>query len=95
MFFFTFCYGGGGYPLTRGRFFGRKACASVQGISALMTLPASIASPIYAGWIFDVTGSYSIVLTQGLVLLAVGSVVLLFLDQPKPPERITGVTEFL
>lgn len=83
------------YPLARGRFFGRKAFASVQGVSALMTLPASIASPIYAGWVFDVTGSYASVLTQGLVLLAIGSVALLFLDPPKPPSRITKVTEFL
>jgi sugar phosphate permease len=82
------------YPLTRGRFFGRKAFASIQGISALMTLPASIVSPIYAGWIFDVTGSYSIVLTQGIVLLAIGSIAFFFMDQPRPPERITGVTEF-
>jgi MFS family permease len=83
------------YPLIRARFFGRKAFASAQGISSLMTLPASIVSPIYAGWMFDNTGSYSIVLIQGIVLLAIGSVVLLFLDPPKPPERITGVTEFL
>jgi MFS family permease len=63
------------YPLIRGRFFGRKAFASAQGLSALMSLPASIVSPIYAGWMFDSTGSYRIVLIQGLVLLAIGSVV--------------------
>jgi nitrate/nitrite transporter NarK len=83
------------YPLIRGRFFGRKAFASAQGISSLMTLPASIVSPIYAGWMYDTTGSYSVVLIQGFVLLAIGSVVLLFLDPPKPPDRITDVTEFL
>ncbi|NIP43449.1 MAG: MFS transporter, partial [candidate division Zixibacteria bacterium] len=67
------------YPLTRGRFFGRKAYGSIQGISSLMTLPASIFSPIYAGWMYDVTGSYQAVLIQGIALLAIASVAFLFM----------------
>jgi sugar phosphate permease len=83
------------YPLTRGRFFGRKAYGSIQGISSLISLPASIISPIYAGWIYDVTGSYSSVLVQGIGLLAFASIAFLFMTPPKPPEQITGVTDFL
>lgn len=83
------------YPLTRGRFFGRKAYGSIQAISALITLPASIFSPIYAGWIYDVSGSYSKVLIQGIVLLAFASVAFLFMTPPKPPEKISSVTDFL
>jgi cyanate permease len=83
------------YPLTRGRFFGRKAYGSIQGISSLISLPASIISPIYAGWIYDVTGSYSSVLVQGIGLLAFASIAFLFMTPPNPPEQITGVTDFL
>ncbi len=83
------------YPLTRGRFFGRKAYGSIQGISSLMTLPASIFSPIYAGWMYDVTGSYQAVLIQGIALLAIASVAFLFMMPPKPPEKVTSVTDFL
>jgi MFS family permease len=82
-------------PLTRGRFFGRKAYGSIQGISSLMTLPSSIFSPIYAGWMYDVTGSYQAVLIQGIALLAIASVTFLFMTPPKPPEKIGSVTDFL
>ena len=77
-----------------GRFFGRKAFASIIGIGMLMNAPLGMLSPIYAGWIFDTTGSYSIAFISFMVLLLASSVVLLFIRLPEPPEQITDIRKF-
>lgn len=82
-------------PLVRARFFGRKAFATTQGVTGAINLPARIFFPIYVGWMYDVTGSYAAVLIQGLILLIVGTVILFFLNPPKPPAKKTKVTEFI
>ncbi len=82
-------------PLIRARFFGRKSFATTQGIMGLMNLPATIVFPIYVGWIYDVTGSYTTVLIQGIFLLVIGTIILFFLNPPKPPQKKTKVDEFV
>lgn len=67
----------------RGRFFGRKAFSTIQGTGALINLPMNIAAPIYIGWVYDVTGSYSSVFTQGVGLLVLATIILYFYDPPK------------
>lgn len=82
-------------PLIRARFFGRKAFATTQGVTGAINLPASVFFPIYVGWMYDITGSYAAVLIQGLALLIIGTIMLFFLDPPKPPAKITKITEFI
>jgi MFS family permease len=97
--FTVLCGFGGGVAWTsrallRARFFGRKAFATVFGTITLISLPATIVSPIYVGWVYDVTNSYVNAFTQSLVLLIITIILFLFL---KPPQRTraTKVSEFL
>jgi sugar phosphate permease len=82
-------------PLIRARYFGRKALGSIQGISSMLMTPIGVIAPIYAGWIYDTTGSYLSAFTQFAVLLGVASVLALFNLPPKPPAKITGVNQIV
>jgi sugar phosphate permease len=82
-------------PLIRARYFGRKALGSIQGISSMLMTPIAVTAPIYAGWIYDTTGSYMNAFIQFAVLLGVGSVLALFNFPPKPPAKISGVSQIV
>jgi sugar phosphate permease len=73
----------------RARYFGRKAFGTIQGTASLLLTPVGVAAPIYAGWVFDTTGSYISAFWLFTVLLAVSSAILPFVRPPKPPE-VTG-----
>jgi MFS family permease len=72
-------------PSMRARYFGRKAFGTIQGTSMMFLTPVGIAAPIYAGWIYDTTGSYLTAFSLFTGLLAVASSILLFVRPPKPP----------
>jgi nitrate/nitrite transporter NarK len=78
-------------PFMRARFFGRKAFGSIQGISAMLMTPIGVLAPVYAGWIYDTSGSYLFAFKLLAALLGVAAVLTLFLLPPKPPEKITDV----
>lgn len=62
----------------------------------MINLPVNIVAPIYIGWVYDVTWSYSTVFTQALALLVVSIVVLFFYDPPKKrPDVVSDVGSFL
>jgi len=58
----------------------------------LMT-PVGVAAPIYAGWVYDTTGSYIQAFTLVAILLVVAAVLMAAAIAPKPPARITDVTQ--
>ena len=76
-----------------GDFFGRGSYATLRGIMGVGYGIGTFASPIYAGWIFDRTGSYEDVLLTFIIvhLLAVSSFAVLYfrsrrpLTHPSPP----------
>ncbi len=92
-------FGGGiGYTsraLLRGRYFGRKAFASIYGTIVMVALPGNIIAPIYIGWVYDVTNSYLSAFTQSLILLIIIIVAFFFLKPPKPPAKITDINKFI
>ena len=45
-----------------GKFFGRRSFSSLLGILQIFTSVFTLVSPIYAGWVFDTTDSYTLVL---------------------------------
>ena len=47
------------FILTLGSYFGRKAFGTIFGSSMAIRAPISLVAPIFAGWIFDTTGSYT------------------------------------
>ncbi len=77
----------------RGRYWGRKAYATIQGIMAPFGMITGVIAPVYAGWAYDTTGSYTTAFTVILILAVVSAVVMYFATPPKPPEKITDITD--
>lgn len=70
-------------PQIRGRFFGRKAIGTIAGTMMTILLPVGTLVPIYIGWMYDSTGSYTTVMWQAIILSCIGIVSLFFLNPPK------------
>jgi cyanate permease len=70
--------------LIRGRYFGRKAYGSIQGVSTLLSGPFAFLAPIYTGWVYDKTGTYVTAFTFLAVLAAVGCFIMCLVRTPKP-----------
>lgn len=79
----------------RARYFGRKAFGSIHGIAQLIQTPIGVVAPIYAGWVYDTTGSYLTAFTQFAILLGVATVLAIFILPPKPPEKITDIRQIV
>ena len=85
-------------PLTAGiraRYFGRKAFGSIQGTSMIFLTPVGVVAPIYAGWVYDNTGSYIPAFTLFAALFAISAVLVSLAYPPKPPAQVTDVRKFL
>lgn len=88
---FAVLYGigfGGRSPLTtaiRGEYFGRKAFATIMGISQFPMNIAMIFAPLFAGYMFDTTGTYIVPFTIFAGLTFAGGVLMLFVRRPRAP----------
>jgi len=79
---------GGRSPLTtaiRGAYFGRKAFASITGISMVPMNVLLFSSPLFAGIMFDIQGSYIVPFTVVAVVSLIGSALFLPLGAPAAP----------
>ena len=94
---FVVLYGigyGGTIPVStslRASYFGRKAYATITGYITFFTAITNIAYPIFAGWSYDVSGSYvgAFTLIAGAQALAI--VFMFFAKKPKlPAEALVG-----
>ena len=89
-FLFAMVFGvgfGGRTPLTtsiRGLYFGRKAFASITGVSMIPMNFLLLIAPLFAGIMFDATGSYTIPFVTVAAVSFIGAVMFLFLDEPQP-----------
>ena len=86
---------GGRTPLTtaiRGVYFGRKAFASITGISMIPMNILLLAAPLYAGIAFDRTGSYFLPFATIAVVNLVGSGMFLLLGSPSAVSRQQAAT---
>lgn len=89
---------GAGFTLMsipRARYFGRKALGSIQGSSSMIQSPATIGAPIFAGWVYDSTGSYMPALMVFVALLAIAAVLATFARPPKLPAKLTDVGQIV
>ena len=90
---FAVVYGigfGGRMPLTtaiRGEYFGRRSFATIMGVSQLPMNIGMIFAPLYAGYMFDTTGTYIVPFTVFAGLSFAGAVLMLFVRRPKAPAR--------
>jgi MFS family permease len=79
---------GGRTPLTtaiRGVYFGRRAFASITGISMIPMNVLLLAAPLFAGLMFDITASYAVPFITIAAVSFVGSALFLLLGEPAPP----------
>jgi len=85
---------GGEIPLTlafRGQLWGRKAFATLGGIAAAFYSVGTVSAPILAGYLFDVSGTYSVAFYTFMGLITVSGFAFLAIRQPKAPLRLGGV----
>ncbi len=68
-----------------GDFFGRLRYATLRGIMGIGYGIATFLSPIYAGWVFDRTESYTIVLLTFAIILLITASLFAFLRPPPHP----------
>ncbi|MQF48638.1 MFS transporter [SAR202 cluster bacterium AC-647-N09_OGT_505m] len=77
-------WGGRGALFTaiRGDYFGRKAFATIFGLSAFFLSGASVAAPLFAGYIYDTLGSYHVALVTFSIINFLGGTMVLFAKKP-------------
>jgi MFS family permease len=78
---------GGRTPLTtsmRGVYFGRKAFASITGVSMVPMNVLLFSAPLFAGYMRDITGSYNIPFITVAIVSLFGSFLFLLLGEPRP-----------
>ncbi|MBA7613679.1 L-lactate transporter [subsurface metagenome] len=92
VYIFLVVYGfayGGAIPVfiaMRAEYFGRKAYATIQGLMQMFLIPATIVGPIFAGWVYDTTGSYYNAFILFALLYLLGFGIIPFIRRPKLPS---------
>jgi sugar phosphate permease len=69
-----------------GDFFGRSNYATLRGIMGIGYGTATFFSPVYAGWVFDRTESYALVLLTFAIILGIAAVLFAVLNPPGRPS---------
>ena len=88
---FVIVYGiayGGAIPVYMaivGEYFGRKNYATIRGFNQFFHIPTTVAGPVFAGWIYDTTGSYTIAFTSFIIALLIGVGFIFLARRPLPP----------
>ena len=91
---FALLYGiafGGRIPLMtaiRGDYFGRKAFASIMGWSMLPNGILMAIAPVWAAWMFDTYGSYTVPFLSYAVINLAGALIMLVVKKPKLTDVI-------
>jgi len=89
-FLFTYAPGYGGViplrPALQADYFGIRSFGTIMGLMAIIQLPSGLASPIIAGWVFDVMGSYRLA-WQIFALATVPAIPLMLLAKPPRVEQ--------
>ena len=81
---FGFGYGGAipVFMAMRGEYFGRKAFATIGGIMQMLLIIPTVVGPIFAGYVYDVTGSYYNAFMLFALLYIIGAGVIAFAKRP-------------
>ena len=88
-FLFAIIYGigfGGRIPLLtaiRGEYFGRKAFATIMGLSQMPNNIAMMFAPLFAAYMFDTTGTYQTPFFTFAILNFLGAILVLWVRRPK------------
>ena len=82
---------GGRTPLTsaiRGVYFGRRAFASITGVSMIPMNIMMLVFPLFAGIMFDLKGNYNIPFGALAVVSFFGAALFLLLKEPQPADQV-------
>ena len=71
-----------------GDYFGRKRFATLRGFLSLVYSWGMIIMPVLAGYIFDRTNSYTIVIWIFIGMYVTGTLIFALIQKPKPPIRL-------
>lgn len=97
LYLFVVVYGlgyGGVIPLTlalRADLFGRRYYATIAGITTALTMVGTVAAPVFAGYLYDVSQSYSLAFYIFMAMICLSGILFLFIPQPSPPKRYSSV----
>lgn len=85
---------GGSIPLRvmiSGHYFGRRHFPAIYGVLQAVTASGGVVGPVFAGWLFDTTGSYFIAFAAGAVLLVVSLPLVVLARNPQGKSAISKV----
>ena len=89
---FVVLYGiayGGAIPLFAaivGEYFGRTSYATIRGLMQFFLMPATVIGPVYAGFVYDRTGSYDIAFISFIISFLIGVVFIMLARPPSLPQ---------
>ena len=90
LYLFVVVYGlgyGGAVPLSvalRADLFGRRNFATISGLTMPFTMVGTVTAPLFAGYLYDTTQSYTLAFYIFIVMIAVAGVLFLFIRRPSP-----------
>ena len=76
-----------------GEYFGRDRFASLRGYITFSHSWALIASPVFAGWVFDNFGNYDLAIIQGAICAGVACICFVVIRKPDQLTKEIEVTE--
>lgn len=74
--------------IIRQRYFGRKFYGTITGLGSIVHLIFTLPAPWFAGYVFDVTGSYRIAFLTIMGALLVAAAMVLLIPVPKVPTHL-------
>jgi len=78
-----------------GRYFGRKAHGIIHGTTSMIQAPTLFLAPVYAGWVYDTTGSYITAFITVAALATCATFIICLVRPPKPPVEVTDIHKFM
>ena len=70
-------------PAIKGDYFGRRAYGSILGLSGMVQMAGSMLGPVFAAYVYDVSGSYRIAFVSFAVLLIISAALFMSLKRPR------------
>ncbi len=93
LYLFVIVYGlgyGGAIPLTvalRADLFGRTNYATISGITMPLTMIGTVTAPLFAGYLYDTTQSYTLAFYVFIALIVLSGVCFLLIPRTSQPKR--------
>ena len=77
-------------PALQADYFGTRSFGTIMGLTATLQMLGGLASPVVAGWVFDVTGSYRLV-WRLFALITIPGISLILLAKPPRAKQESGL----